>query len=93
MDAAHAHPACAAQIYEQRDWLLGPYAVPQEYDETGIRAVLDSMTPDNLRALWSAKKFEGNTESAEPCDEREPRPSPSALRCPDFRALQFRPRA
>ena len=44
-----------------RDLLLALHNVPQEYDEAAIRAVLQELTPANVRIMWSSKLFQVST--------------------------------
>ena len=41
-----------------RDLLLGLHNVPQEYDESAIRGVLEELTPAHVRIMWSSKLFQ-----------------------------------
>ena len=41
-----------------RDLLLALHNVPQAYDEGAILAVLQELTPANVRIMWSSKLFE-----------------------------------
>ena len=38
--------------------LLALHSVPQEYDEAAIQAVLQELTPANVRIMWSSKRFQ-----------------------------------
>ena len=45
-------------VYVCRDLLLGLHNVPQEYDESAIRGVLEELTPAHVRIMWSSKLFQ-----------------------------------
>ena len=43
---------------ECRDLLLALHNVPQEYSEAAIKGVLDELTPQHVRIMWSSKLFQ-----------------------------------
>ncbi|KAL3136082.1 hypothetical protein ABBQ32_007106 [Trebouxia sp. C0010 RCD-2024] len=56
----------AMQTYEDRHLLLALFHVPQQYDAGAIRGVLDELTPQHVRIMWSSKLFQGSNNSIEP---------------------------
>lgn len=41
-----------------RDLLLALHNVPQQYDEAAIKGVLNELTPQHVRIMWSSKLFQ-----------------------------------
>lgn len=56
--------AANMQVYPAEDWLAAS-SLPREFDPATIRAVLDHLTPSNVRILWVSKSFEGVATRAE----------------------------
>ncbi|XP_016571954.2 insulin-degrading enzyme-like 1, peroxisomal isoform X1 [Capsicum annuum] len=53
------------QFYPPIDWLVGS-SLPSRFSPEIIEAVLNDLTPQNVRIIWVSTKFEGNTDSTEP---------------------------
>ena len=53
-------------VYETKDLLMAMHNVPQEYSEAAIRAILDRLTPEGVRIMWSSKAHAGKTNAKEP---------------------------
>ncbi|XP_059309265.1 insulin-degrading enzyme-like 1, peroxisomal isoform X2 [Lycium ferocissimum] len=53
------------QFYPPIDWLVGS-SLPSRFNPGIIEAVLNELTPQNVRIFWVSTKFDGNTDSTEP---------------------------
>ncbi|XP_049354537.1 insulin-degrading enzyme-like 1, peroxisomal [Solanum verrucosum] len=53
------------QFYPPIDWLVGS-SLPSRFSPDIIEAVLNDLTPQNVRIFWVSTKFDGNTDSMEP---------------------------
>ncbi|CAN4107220.1 unnamed protein product [Withania somnifera] len=53
------------QLYPPIDWLVGS-SLPSRFSPDIIEAVLNDLTPQNVRIFWVSTKFDGNTDSMEP---------------------------
>jgi len=58
--------ASALQIFPPEHALLGMYNVPLEFDAAAIRGVLDCLTPQRVRIMWSSKRHAGTVTQSEP---------------------------
>ncbi|XP_027771956.1 insulin-degrading enzyme-like 1, peroxisomal isoform X3 [Solanum pennellii] len=53
------------QLYPPIDWLVGS-SLPSKFSPDIIEAVLNDLTPQNVRIFWVSTNFDGNTDSMEP---------------------------
>ncbi|KAJ7565037.1 hypothetical protein O6H91_02G045200 [Diphasiastrum complanatum] len=53
------------QYYPVKDWLAGPL-LPRYFDQEAIKKTLERLSPENLRIMWTSKKFEGRANLTEP---------------------------
>lgn len=53
------------QLYPPKDWLVGSM-LPTNFSPSIIQTVLDELSPNNVRIFWESKKFENQTDMAEP---------------------------
>ncbi|XP_075101530.1 insulin-degrading enzyme-like 1, peroxisomal [Nicotiana tabacum] len=53
------------QFYPPIDWLVGS-SLPSRFSPDIIEAVLNELTPQNVRIFWVSTKFDGHTDSTEP---------------------------
>lgn len=53
------------QLYPSKDWLVGS-SLPSNFSPDVIQAILNELTPNNVRIFWESTNFEGHTDSTEP---------------------------